>query len=516
MLMLRLVWGHRAQSRLDAAVAAIAAKGEPIHFDDMRRPPVPDEQNKAYFLRQALAQWPTVPGQGVVVTETLWYREPEIPSPQTNSPNPWITSPQVPPQRRPDPITDNAAYLVQVEPMLDLLEQAAAAPQTDWGVQLQSPATNMLLPMLGDHRKLARLADDAARRALDVGDIATALRATRLTDSAADASIGHPPSIVGNLVAISIRALVDGTLEERLPTIAPPALASGEARQEAQRLLASLLDDNRLQHYYKQGMVGERWMTLDTATAVAAGPVPISALYMGGPMTAFPQSCRWLVKPVFTHDIRWILDYETALVEVVQQPRTYPQAQAFLSQRTANLESRLDSGRRMVHPLSVLLLPALDAVVRTYYQKLAVCHMTAAALAIRLYEGDHGHRPDTLNALVPTYLPAVPVDPFDPDGGLIRYQPTGAKVYATDHATPGLLKDRTGPPILYSVGANGVDDGGVIAVNAQDQIDDTQRYRDEYPVDLWFLLDAHVPSPRQAHDPQVQHDQWRTEPEDGQ
>jgi len=47
--------------------------------------------------------------------------------------------------------------------------------------------------------------------------------------------------------------------------------------------------------------------------------------------------------------------------------------------------------------------------------------MAAVALAIRLYEIDHSHRPATLDELVPDYLPEVPDDPFADDGGKIGY-----------------------------------------------------------------------------------------------
>ena len=40
-------------------------------------------------------------------------------------------------------------------------------------------------------------------------------------------------------------------------------------------------------------------------------------------------------------------------------------------------------------------------------------------MALHLYKREHGAFPETLNALVPTYLPAVPKDYFD--GAPIRY-----------------------------------------------------------------------------------------------
>ena len=67
--------------------------------------------------------------------------------------------------------------------------------------------------------------------------------------------------------------------------------------------------------------------------------------------------------------------------------------------------------------------------------------MAATGLAIRLYEIDHGRRPERLADLVPEYLPAVPDDPMDARRK-ISYLPRAKR------------------PLLYSVGENGTDEGG--------------------------------------------------------
>lgn len=71
----------------------------------------------------------------------------------------------------------------------------------------------------------------------------------------------------------------------------------------------------------------------------------------------------------------------------------------------------------------------------------------ALFLALRAYELEHGGVPETLDALVPDYLPRIPEDPFD--GQPFRYRPRDV---------PGL------PPeawAVYSVGLTFADDGGL-------------------------------------------------------
>jgi hypothetical protein len=60
--------------------------------------------------------------------------------------------------------------------------------------------------------------------------------------------------------------------------------------------------------------------------------------------------------------------------------------------------------------------------------------------AIRAYRARHHQVPSSLGALVPEYLSAIPPDPFS--GGPFKYRPTA----------DGYL--------LYSIGGNGIDDGG--------------------------------------------------------
>ena len=73
-------------------------------------------------------------------------------------------------------------------------------------------------------------------------------------------------------------------------------------------------------------------------------------------------------------------------------------------------------------------------------QRDALWRIARARLAIRRYELRHGRPPATLKELIPTYLPAVPQDPFAPKP--LVYQ----------------VKGKTAR--IYSRGPDGDDDGG--------------------------------------------------------
>ncbi len=100
-----------------------------------------------------------------------------------------------------------------------------------------------------------------------------------------------------------------------------------------------------------------------------------------------------------------------------------------------------------------------DYIMKQYYWSPVTCFEIAAraearastldaAIAAELYRREHGSFPTTIDELVPTYLPAVPIDPFD--GKPIRY-----------------LLDDDGL-VIYSIGWDFVDHGGVL-VRKDDQ-----------------------------------------------
>lgn len=110
-----------------------------------------------------------------------------------------------------------------------------------------------------------------------------------------------------------------------------------------------------------------------------------------------------------------------------------------------------DSNLRWKHRLERILLRqiwGLDAtrsgvsehLDRTLLRRDALVRLMMTDLALRAFQGYRGRPPETLDQLVPKYLPAVPLDPYD--GQPLRYLP-GADDFQ-----------------LYSIGADGMDDGG--------------------------------------------------------
>src|SRR3989442_1647780 len=55
LLLVRLIWGWDANRRLRNEINAIHARGEPILPEDFVTPHVPDAENFAFYLEQAIA-----------------------------------------------------------------------------------------------------------------------------------------------------------------------------------------------------------------------------------------------------------------------------------------------------------------------------------------------------------------------------------------------------------------------------------------------------------------------------
>ena len=97
---------------------------------------------------------------------------------------------------------------------------------------------------------------------------------------------------------------------------------------------------------------------------------------------------------------------------------------------------------RMRYCASLVLLPKLEPLVAMACELETLRSMIVAAVALKRHELRHGGLPADLAALVPEFLTAVPVD--YQDGKPMRYRARADGTY-----------------LLYSVGDDGQDDGGV-------------------------------------------------------
>lgn len=90
-----------------------------------------------------------------------------------------------------------------------------------------------------------------------------------------------------------------------------------------------------------------------------------------------------------------------------------------------------------------IFVPALDRAMTIVDQTEATERIERTALAVAGYQREHGEYPASLDELVAEWMDAVPVDIFDEAGGPLRYAVEDERV------------------VVYSVGSNGEDNGGL-------------------------------------------------------
>ena len=96
--------------------------------------------------------------------------------------------------------------------------------------------------------------------------------------------------------------------------------------------------------------------------------------------------------------------------------------------------------------MSALLLPSLGNAMRKAAISQAAITLATTACALERYRLVHNSHPTQLAELVPQYLKHVPIDPVNGKPLVYRLKPDGSY-------------------ILYSLGENGVDDGGKVVLN---------------------------------------------------
>lgn len=464
-----VVWAVLGTSALRREVEAIRARGEPLAWADLASEPVPDEQNAAELYRKA----GEIAGQHEQKLDEALSAAAEGKDPGQRLDISHLDRAEV--RRR--YAAEVSAFLAGCEDALELARRARQMSRSDWKIDYSRPAILWELPPLSEHRCLSRALSLAALSAHDAGDDASAVEYLR--DGLAQArSAREMPILIGYLSAAAEDSLTLSTIEQVVPTLrvgeAPPAAARSQVAALRDDLLAG---EASVREGFLRAMMGERCYVFDSFERLRSGQIWPGALEMASPGETprpglFARLLLGVGGPLLRADEVRALRYMTAMVEGARA-ETFPESKD--AWPTWRPESFWD---RISRPVSSMLLPTLERLAILHFRDVAMRRMTATAVAIRLYQIDHGgRRPGKLADLVPKHLPAVPSDPFARDGRPLGYLP------------------RADRPILYSVDENGADDGGAFEVALEGHID-----LDESG-DLPFFLDGNRPYRRPSTQP---------------
>ena len=266
---------------------------------------------------------------------------------------------------------------------------------------------------------------------------------------------GQRPLLISALVGIGIDALGNRTLEDALPAVKNPNDLSGLHLEELPSLGLMFQQALRGEERYGLTLYGNMPASLATEGSGILVDTSVLSSLQTGPMAAFfrvfildSDAYLALMDNVQSSSMQPYYKVRDQLpdVVVVSNGVGSPIGSLFPSLRGRQVMSSFGPHGL----LTSILIPSLSKAFETLARGEAGDACAQTAVAMTRFRLDHGTLPSHLADLVPTYLDAVPIDPFD--------------------GHPLRLAIRNGQWIIYSVGPDGVDDGGVEMVNGKGDV----------------------------------------------
>ncbi|MFO1461219.1 MAG: hypothetical protein U1G08_17680 [Verrucomicrobiota bacterium] len=444
---LALVWAFenwRGERQWQALVQAYAAKGDPLDGSGILPPVIPPDQDAATTpLLRPLTEYTLVKG------EPVW-RDPAgvarldaitLPIPTgegrdgrgltalSNWQSAFRATNTFPLPATPGtPAVDVLSALGRWTAELNELEAASRRPYARFVPAHTSEAIGVLLPQLSRAKAISTLLRLRCAARLMAGDPAGALSDIEFNERWAHL-VASDPLVINQLVAIAIQTIGTGMAWE--------GLVEHRWNEDQLRQLQSLFAARTPREDLLRALKGERAYALslwdqavrnpnaDTREPAAVGtgvgiPRGLPRGWIRQNQISFVRLHELLSSPPFP----WIVDPSTPRHterEVLQQ---------------------LAADRPWAYrKLAEMLLPALYQTTAKADRLLVVSRLSEVACALERYRLQHHKYPETLEALSPTFLTAVPKDPCT------------AKAFQYRRTDPDHF-------VLYSLGPNGRDDGG--------------------------------------------------------
>jgi hypothetical protein len=449
-ILIPVIRHYQLRFAVDAYVAQLKAKGEPMDLAQVIPPPVPPEQNSAAkFLKAASlldTNWNVLgsnpppalqmvaPGKAMI-----GWRQPAIR--YMGATNSW---------------TEIQTVLAEDGEALKLLSQIVDHPKLDFDLAYQDGTEKIKFVHLSPLKRSAQRLSAAAMDNLHHGDTASAINNVSPM-FALISGASHDRMIISELVRIAIASIAVSVTWETL-----------QSTNLTDEQLATLQHDwmnLEFIHGYEDALNMERVTSKITLSQWRDSNTELQNFCDRIENSSDPENkdtffdkikikikvLIWRYWWSYADELR-LLKGDQALLEAVRSIETN---HLFLSARlqeknqlqklfvTTNEETIWFSNPKEMdmHLMLSASLCGLSAVSAKVMVVEAARQMTVAAIALKRYQLKHGNYPQNLDSLVPEFVPTIPLDPVD--GKPLRYQPKAGGTF-----------------LLYSVGENGVDDGG--------------------------------------------------------
>ncbi len=409
-------WVKLSHHRLDAVVAEIHARGEPVLPQDFDPPAIPDDRNAAVLLRRAAASLGGTDKWKAYLTGDA-----------RDDPR-WLTSKEL----------EQIDALVRQNPAtIRLVRAARELPSADWGIRLRKKLIRTLLPDLNEQRDLAQFVACAALAAHARGDDAEAVELCRDLLQLAEHVNDTPPFYVVQMVGLKATGMEADVIEQLAPRL---DLHDPASRQSAQALIRELLDERRLEANWLRTAQAQRTFTADVFVSYLEGKgaltEPMYRLDAARAMRSLDGDVAAARCEGYSEAASLVPEYHPPWQAV--DFRDVPQWRRSFSWA---YPPRLVRHTRLITDLD--RVPFNRGNLIAYYHARANRHAAAVLIAARIFQLDHARRlPSSWDDLVPAYLPAAPADPFAPTGAPLRLLRRGDEL------------------VIYSIGEDLKDDGG--------------------------------------------------------
>lgn len=410
-------WAREAKRRVDAEIAAIRARGEPLDAADFDVAPIPDPLNATVSIVAAMRAVPGNEQNFVANVLSRLASAPLQPADRVGLDRVALASTTM----------RSLARTARFQPGLVWTPNPMINPVT-WANQTPLPRT-LAVNAMREH--VAGNDAEAVEIVRDMLFVADSL------DRSKPNLIMHLLAMVNGVITFDAVSMIAPDLQI-LPMPGATTRPSGPAsREQVNALIRGLLDDQDMQRGLARGFQVERAHLY-------------SAMNSRPPATALPEP---LLKSIRTALSRpWanleILHTMQSMDELIAAAESADKALPLIAE-----EKRADAAplTNFVREQSTARAPKFGARLEQQLLTLTRRRISAIRLAIRLYQLDHaGAFPTQLNQLVPDYLPTLPEDPLQPGGKSFGYSRWPEPVITSSAGSTPLTPSRRNAPATTS------------------------------------------------------------------
>ena len=403
--------GVAATKRCERYYAELEAAGEPMTFEaiDARRTELPDEKNGALVIDRLRDELGKLKADSDCVF---------VFGGRCSRANFFTGVPR-------HTIEPSRMFLSEHRELLEKLEALADMPAGRLEFNDTDNLIENLVPHVGLVRSAVKLEHASGMLKLIDGDLQGAAYASILGFHIAG-TLNEYPTLVGRLVEIACDALAQRAAEN--------ILRVGELPEQTLADLADAIDFRLKGSTMRWAFWGERAWATKLFEGLAAGDLSAVSLVSEAD-SAYGSLTDVLTPNVLIRKSQMrSTEMRGWLVEAADDPRALLAAARRIDKEMPNLP--------LTQFLTKVLTPTFTRACELHVRAIALLRSTRAGLAAEQYRMKTGKLPHSLDALMPEYLPDVPLDPFD--GKPLR-------LIATDEGI-----------VIYSIGEDGYDDEGFV------------------------------------------------------